>query len=627
MKTLQRILLTTLLAALCWPAAAAEKPEQLIYSTRAEIPEAYRWNLEDIFPDTGAWEKAYHRVQEQLPIIEGFKGHLGDSAGKLADALDLENSIARMAQDVFVYAAQWQTTDRTDAKANEYQSRAQSLMAGLGQAASFIQPEIAQISPEKLESFMQDPRLKTYQHVLDNMSRLRAHTRSAEVEQVLAGSALLQGAPVQIYQSMVSADIRWPEIDDENGEKVQVIPALFYSFMGKQDRRVRKDAALALFGTYEQYGHTLADTYAASVNKDTWIARTRGYDSAIEMALDQTHVDPKVVDTLVQVVHQNLDAVHEYVALRKKVLGLKDFHIYDLYVSMVPAAEKHYSFEEGWNLAMRYWKATMGEEYAAVAQRALDERWVDVYPNTGKQGGAYSWGSYDSHPYLFLNWGGTLEDVFTLVHEMGHSIHTYLSNANNPSHDADYSLFVAEVASVASESLFFEWLLDQTKDPQERLALLNLRMNNITGTFLRQIFFHEFEAAAHKASEAGKPLTKASLDEIWGNLWQEYYGPEATLDPEYKSGWERIPHFYRTFYVWVYATSFAAGESVSGRFRSGDPEAVNDYLAALKLGNSVYPMDALKRAGVDMNDPHVIGNVMDRYREILGQMEKLLLKQ
>jgi len=613
-----------LLAVLALPVGAAETTEKTIYSSRAEVPENFKWNLADIFPDLTAWEKAADDVEKQLPELASYQGRLGESPDVLADALDLEYSISKVAQDISVYASQWLTTDRNDPAANEYKSRADGLMARLGQTVSFIQPEIAQIPAGKLEKFLESPRLETYRHVIDNITRLRAHTRSAEVEKVLAGSALLRGAPVQIYQSMVSADIQWPEIEGEDGEKLTVIPALFYQLMGNKDRRIRRDAALALFGTYQQYGHTLAGTYAASVHKDIWLSQTRDYGSTLEMALDETNVPTSVVDTLVDVVHDNLDAVHQYVSLRKKVLGLKDFHIYDLYVGMVPSTEKHYSFDEGWDLAMHYWKDTLGDEYAAVAQRARDERWIDVYPNTGKQGGAYSWGSYNSHPYLFLNWGGTLEDVFTLVHEMGHSIHTYLSNTNNPIHDSDYSLFVAEVASVASESLFFEWLLDRTEDPQERLALLNLRMNNITGTFLRQIFFHEFEAAAHRAAEAGQPLTKDSLDEIWAGLWKEYYGEEATMDPEYRSGWERIPHFYRTFYVWVYATSFAAGESVASRFRSGDPDAVNDYLAALKLGNSVYPMDALKRAGVDMNDPEVIGNVMNRYREILAEMQKLL---
>ncbi len=601
--------------------------EQLMYETREAIPEAYRWNLADIFPSTEAWDQAAQALESSIVNLGSFKGTLGQSAEQLAGALDLNYAISREASDLFVFAAQWQTTDTRDADANRYRSRARALMARIGQVSSFIAPEVAQIPDARLAEFMASPRLKTYTHVIDNMTRLKAHTRSTEVEEVLAGAALLQGAPVQIYQSMVSADIEWPQIVGEDGKKVTVIPALFYSFMGNQNRQVRKDAAMALFGTYDQFGHALAGTYSASVNKDIWLARTRGYDSTLDMALTQTHVPRTVVDTLVGAVHDNIDAIHEYVALRKRILELDEFHIYDLYVSMVPAGEKHYTFVEGWDLATRFWEDTMGPEYAAVAQRALDDRWIDVYPNTGKQGGAYSWGSYNSHPYLFLNWGGTLEDVSTLVHEMGHSIHSYLANENNPFHDSDYSLFVAEVASVASESLFFDWLLDQTEDPTERLALLNLRMNNITGTFLRQIFFHEFEAASHQAAEEGKPLTKDTLDAIWGDLWLEYYGEDATLDDVYRSGWARIPHFYRTFYVWVYATSFAAGEAISERFRSGDEGAVEDYLATLKLGGSVYPMEALARAGVDMNDPAVISTVMDTYRGILAEMEKLLAQK
>ncbi|MEN8162509.1 MAG: oligoendopeptidase F [Acidobacteriota bacterium] len=607
------------------PAVAGDAVEEhLLYETREAIPEDYRWNLEDIFPSTDAWDTAAEAIEGPIGTLEAFKGTLGQGAETLADALDLNFNISRAASDLFVYASQWQTTDTRNADANQYQSRARALMARIGQASSFIAPEVAQIPADQLAEFMASPRLKTYTHGINNMTRLKPHTRSTEVEEVLAGSALLLGAPVQIYQGMVSADIQWPEIDGENGEKSKVIPALYYSFMGIQDRHIRKDAALALFGTYDQFGHALAGTYSASVNKDVWLARTRGYASTLDMALTQTNVPRSVVEALVGTVHDNVDAIHDYVALRKKVLALDDFHIYDLYVGMVPEAERNYTFAEGWELAARFWKETMGEEYAAVAGRALDDRWIDVYPNTGKQGGAYSWGSYNSHPYLFLNWGGTLEDVFTLVHEMGHSIHSHLANENNPFHDADYSLFVAEVASVASESLFFNWLLDQTQDPTERLALLNLRMNNITGTFLRQIFFHEFEAATHRAAEAGEPLTKDALDTIWGDLWLEYYGRDATLDDVYRSGWARIPHFYRTFYVWVYATSFAAGEAIAERFRSGDEGAVEDYLATLKLGGSVYPMEALTRAGVDMTDPKVFNTVMDTYRQILAEMEKLL---
>jgi oligoendopeptidase F len=609
------------------PMGAADEAftEKLMFDTRDEIPLEYRWNLEDIVPGPEAWDEARDQFETQLEDLRAFKGRLAESPEVLADALDLQFALGRLVTDIYVYAAQGQHTDTRDAEANERLSLARGIMASFGQNRSFIEPEIAQIADETLAEFVSHERLATYAHYLDNITRTKAHIRSGEVEEVLAGSALLQGAPSQVYQSMVSADIQWPEIEGEDGEPATVIPALFYAFMGSQDRDLRKRAALALFGTYDQFGHSLANTYAASVNKDVWLAGVRGYDSTLEAALHQTNVPRVVPDTLVEAVHDNLDAIHAYVDLRKEVMGLEDFHIYDLYVSMVPEAEARYTFDEGWDLAMRFWKETFGEEYAAVAQRARDERWIDVYPSTGKQGGAYSWGTYNSHPYLFLNWGGTLEDVHTLVHEMGHSIHSYLANQENPVHDADYSLFVAEVASVAAESLFFDWMLERTTDPTQRLALLNLRMNNITGTFLRQIFFHEFETAAHAAAEAGKPLTKDSLGVIWGDLWQAYYGEGATLDDAYRSGWARIPHFYRTFYVWVYATSFAAGEAIAGRFASGDDTAVDDYLATLKLGGSVYPMDALERAGVDLTDPSVIRTVMDKYRAITAEMRSIMV--
>ena len=601
--------------------------EKLFYETREEIPIDYRWSLKDIFPDIEAWEAAYSTVEARIPELAVYKGRLAESVDVLVDAVELQYGIAKTIEDIFVYASQWQNTDTRDATANTYVGRARSLYATFGEAAAFFNPEIVQIPDATIAKFLEDPRLATYEHVLDNILRTKAHTRSLEVEEVLAGAALLRAAPQQTYGFLTNADIEWPTIKGEDGEDTKVIPGLYYTFMSSQDRRVRKDAALALFGTYDSYGNTYSGTYGGLVQKDVWMAKTRRYPNTLDMVLDQTNVPSSVVETLVSTVHDNLDAVHDYIDLRKKVLGLEDFHIYDLYVSMVPEGETTYTFDEGWALAMEFWTETFGEEYAAVAARGLAERWIDVYPNTGKRGGAYSWGTFNSHPYLFLNWGGTLEDVSTLVHEMGHSIHSYLANSNQPYHDADYSLFVAEVASVASESLFFEWLLDRTEDPTQRLALLNLRMNSIVGTFLRQIFFHEFEHAAHVAGEAGKPLTKEPLGKIWSDLWLEYFGDEVTLDEEFKSGWARIPHFYRTYYVWVYATSFAAGEAIAGRFRAGDETAVEDYLETLKLGGSVYPMDALKRAGVDMNDPTVIRAVMDNFRKILAEMEEILVEE
>ena len=619
--------LLVLLAFIAFAASSFAAEEKLFYENREDIPEQYRWDLGIIFPDLDAWEAAYARVEEEIPELAAYKGRLGESADVMFVATDLVYNIVRTIEDIYVYAAQWQSTDTRNAEANTYIGRAQALYAKFGEATAFFEPEIVQLPDETIAKYLEDPRLATYDHVLDNILRTKAHTRSQEVEEVLAGSALLQGSPSQTYHFLNDADIEWPSIKDENGEDRKVIPGLYYTFMYSQDRRVRKDAALAIFGTYDKYGNTFSGTYNGLVQKDVWMAKTRNYPSTLDMVLDGDNVPSSVVETLVATVHDNLDAVHQYIELRKKVLGLEDFHIFDLYVSMVPSAEKTYTFDEGWAMAMEFWTETFGEEYAAVAERGRRERWIDVYPSAGKQGGAYSSGSYNSVPYLFLNWGGTLDDVTTLVHEMGHSIHSYLATNNQPYHDADYSLFVAEVGSVASESLFFEWLLERTTDPTERLALLNQRMNDIVGTFLRQIFFHEFEHAAHVMAEEGKPITKESLGAAWGDLWLEYYGDQVTLDEEFKGGWARIPHFYRTYYVWKYATSFAAGEAIAGRFRAGDETAVEDYLETLKLGGSVYPMDAVKRAGVDMNDPQVIRAVMDRFRSILGEMEKLLVKE
>jgi len=604
--------------------AVADESEQLQWESRDAIPEEYRWNIADILADEAAFDETVAAVDAMLPELAAYQGRLGESAEVLADALDLINKIYRTGENAIVWASERQHTDTRDPLANATLAEARSLGAKIGEASAFLPPEIAAIPAEKIEAFLTNERLSTYRHVIDNITRTKAHIRSTEVEQVLAGASLLQGSPSQSYSNLTDADIVWPTITGENGEDVTATPSLFYSFLSSPDRRLRRDAALAIFGTYDSFANTFSSTLGGSIQNDVWIARTRNYPSSLEAALDADNVPRIVPDAMVEAVHANLDAIHRYVSLRKKVLGIEDYHIYDMYVPIVPQGQASYTFDEGWALAMAFWTETFGEEYAAVAARGRSERWIDVYASPGKRGGAYSWGTYDSHPYLFLNWGGKLEDVFTLVHEMGHSIHTYLANSEQPYHLADYSLFVAEIASVASESLFFEWMLDRATTPEERLELLNLRLNSITGTFLRQLFFHEFETAAHAMAEAGEPVTKASLGETWGDLWLTYYGPDVTLDEAYKSGWARIPHFYRTFYVWKYASSFAAGEAIAGRFRSGDTTAVDDYLACLKLGGSVYPMDAIKRAGVDLTDPVVIGTVMVRWNEILDEMEKLL---
>ncbi len=606
------------------PALAQE--EVLFYNSRNDVPEKYQWNIYDIYENDAAWEEAFKMLEKMIPEMDKYKGKLGESAATLADALDWQYEMLELMYELEVYVSQMRDVDTRNAKANEMYSRYNGLNARISEAVAFVDPEIATIPEKTLKVYMKDERLQTYNHLLDNIIRSKPHIRSTEVEEALASGGLVQDASREAYTAMVYSDIQWPQIRNADGDLETVSPALYYSFVSNKDRDTRRRAALALFGAYTDYANTFAATYNGSVQKDIWLARVHKFDTALEAKLFDINVPTKVIETLLSTVHENTDKVARYVDLRKKVLGIGDFHVYDLYVGMTPEVDDAMTYEEATKLALDFWKETFGEEYYTIAKQALEEKWVDVYASSGKRGGAYSWGTYRSHPYLLLNWGGTLEDAFTLVHEMGHSMHTYYTNQNQPFHYSDYSLFVAEVAAVGAEALFIDYMLEHETDPGRRLLLLNQRMQNITGTFLRQIFFHEFEQRAHEMAEAGEALTQGSLGELYADLWTSYYGPELVLDDEFYAGWSRIPHFYRTYYVWVYATSYAAGEAIAQRVRSGDRGAVQDYLNFLKLGNSVYPIDALKVAGVDMTDADVIRNVMNQYEKTLEEMEPLLLE-
>ncbi len=602
----------------------ATTDEVLYYENRSEIPVEYTWNLEDIFPSVEAFNEAFAETDALIEAVNSHRGHLGQSASELSSALEDMFRLQEHYGELDVYAGQFFDSNGRSDEANEMFNRVNGLSASISQATAYVEPEISAISTNRLRQFMRSSSLAPYQHYLDNIIRLKPHIASGEVEEVLASANLLARNPRDTYGQLVTSDIEWPMVRGEDGTESRITPALYYSFVASQDRRVRREAALALFGTYSQFANTFAGTYGGHVQRDIFLSRNRGYERSVDMGLDANNIPYAVIETLIGTVHDNFELMHRYVELRKEVLGIDDFHVYDMYVNLVAEGDRHVSYEEGKQLALDFWRETYGEEYYNIGVEAFDNRWIDVYACDGKRGGAYSWGTYNSHPYMLLNWGGTLEDVFTLVHEMGHSIHSHLANTNQPFHSADYSLFVAEVAAVTSEALFLDYMLDQTDDETERLFLLNMYLNNITGTFLRQIFFTEFELRAHEMAENSEPFTAATLGDMYGELWQQYYGPNLVLDDEFKAGWSRIPHFYRTFYVYVYASSFAAGEAIAQRVREGDATGVDDYLNMLKLGGSVYPMDALQAAGVDMTNPEVIRTVMSRYGETLSEMERIL---
>jgi len=616
----------TLILALGTPFAASLSAEETAgtektyYEHREQIPIEYRWDLTAIFPTVEAWETAYRQLDEDLDELEPFQGRLSESAEVLAEAMETQFALDQRLADIYVYANQWLNTEADSATAKDLASQAQTLSTKLAEATSFIDPELAQIPESRLAELLYDPQVQAFAHTIDDVIRTKTHLRSPEIEELLAAASLPGATPRRAFDALENSDIEWPTVQDEDGSEVKAVPGQYPRLVTSQDRNVRRDAALAMHETYGQFGNTFAATLGGNIQRDLWLARARGYESVLEMALDSSNVPVEVIETLVATVHDNIDKIQSYATLRKNLLGLDELHPYDLAVNLIPGVEKTYTFEQGWSLAMSFWRETFGDEFASVAARALRERWVDVYSTAGKRPGAYAWGTYNSHPYLLLNWSGKLDGVSTLVHEMGHAVHRYLADGTQPYYYSSYSLFVAEVASIASESLFLEWMFERSTDPDERKLLLNLAMNNISGAFVTQIMFHEWESNAHAMAQRGEPLIKETLDTSYRDLFQQYYGPDLVVDEAYQSGWSRISHFYRTFYVWVYATSYAAGEAIAQRFRNGDTTAVDDYLAMLRLGGSVYPMEAVARAGVDMSDPEVIRAVMDRYGQLQQQL-------
>lgn len=619
---LSRATLSAVLLAICLPLSATAVDEVLYYEDRADIPVQFTWDLGLYFADEKAWDKAFAELEAALPEMAQFKGRVGESPETMAAALETMFSLDRRAGPLYLNAFQKVHLVRSDAQGADQSGRISSLLSRMQEAYSFVHPEIALLRDEQIARFRDAPALAPYQQYLDNIWRLRKHSRSAEVEQVLAGSSLSGAGHANAYEELNHADISWPTVVDESGEEAVVSPGQFGRFRASTDRELRQRAWEAHLQTIADYKNTYAATLGAKIQRDVWLAQVYRYPSSVDAALSAANVPMEVLETLISTVHDNTDKIQAYNELRREILGLETLQQWDSMVSLLPDGGRKYTFTEAWDLAMQFWRETFGDEFADIAQQALDERWVDVYSNEGKRGGAYSWGSYRKPYYLFLNWGGEFEDVSTLVHEMGHSVHGVLASNNQSYHDAPVDLFIAEVGSVASESLFGEWMLERTRDPMERKQLLDHALSSIRDTFVTQIFFHEWEAQVHAMAEEGKALTADSMSEVYAQL-SELYNGDSYADHELNAvTWARIPHFFRNFYVWRYATSFAAGEALAARFRSGDKSAASDYVNMLKLGGSVYPLDVLKAGGVDMADPTVIQAVMDRFGVLQEQLAR-----
>lgn len=592
--------------------------------SRAEMPADDTWDLSAIFPDQAAWEMAIAAIRADLPRLAAMQGTLGDGAAQLLTALQLQDSIGERLGRVFSWAGLRKDEDNANAEAVANYDRAVKLSVDASEVSSFVEPEILALPDGTIDAYLTaEPALATYRHALDSLLRQRDHVLSAEQERLLAAAGEMAMAPGQIFSMLDDADLRYGTIIDEDGNEVVLTKGSYSRFIESRAREVRKQAFSSLHQAYRDHRNTLAATYAASVKADAFYARVHNYGSAIEAALSPNNIPVEVYDNLVETVNGRLGVLHRYIALRKRVLGLEKLGVYDLYVPIVPEVDREYTYEAGVETVLGALGA-LGEDYLGVLSGGFDSRWVDVYENVGKSSGAYSWGVYGVHPFILMNWSDRLRDVFTLAHEAGHAMHSYYSSRTQPYVYSHYTLFVAEVASTVNELLMTDALRRQTDDRLFEAYLVNHALEDIRGTLFRQTMFAEFERWAHDQVEAGGALTPDLLDARYAELCRTYYGPDVEVDEYVAAEWSRIPHFYRAFYVYQYATGISAAAALARQIVEEGEPARQRYRTFLSGGSSRYSIDLLRDAGVDMTTPEPIERALDTFESLLDELERLL---
>lgn len=590
---------------------------------RKEIEEEYKWNLEDIYNTDEEWEEAFKKVKELLEKVEDYKGKLTASGKDLLNGLELIMEIQEIVSRLYAYAHMRQDENTNNQTYQALYNRAQGLYNEVSSATSFMVPEILTLSRPEIEKYIAETEgLELYHHLLDNILRQKDHYLSANEEKLLAMAGDVTQGPDNIFSMLNNADLVFPTIKDEKGEEIRVTHGRYIQFMQNKDRRVRKEAFKALYSKYDEFINTFASTLNTAVKGHIFYARARNYNSALEAALDDDNVPVDVYQNLIKTVKDNIEPMHRYVSLRKKLLNLDELHMYDIYTPLVPELEMKIPYEEAKELVLKGLQP-LGDEYLEILKKGFDNGWIDVYENKGKRSGAYSSGCYGVHPYVLLNYTDNLENVLTLAHEMGHALHTYYSNENQPFVYANYKIFVAEVASTLNESLLIHYLLEETDDETREKYLINNYLEGFRGTVFRQTMFAEFEKIIHEEAEKGVPLTPKYLKEIYYQLNRDYYGPEIHLDDEIALEWARIPHFYYNFYVYKYATGFSAATALANMILNDGQPAVDKYLNFLKSGDSDYPLNILRTAGVDMNSPAPIESAISVFKEYVEKMESM----
>ncbi|WP_341284688.1 oligoendopeptidase F [Priestia megaterium] len=592
--------------------------------SRSEIKVEDTWKLEDIFASDDAWEKEFEEVKALIPQMEKFKGKLGESAQTLYDALQEQDELTMRVSKLYTYAHMRYDQDTTNSFYQGLNDRIKTLYTQIASTLSYVTPEILSIEESKIKQYMVEHKeLKLYAHALDEITRERPHILSESEEALLAQASEVLGSSSNTFGMLNNADLEFPSIKDENGEEVEITHGRYIRFLESSDRRVRKEAFKAVYETYGKFKNTFASTLSGTVKKDNFSARVRHYNSARHSALSTNNIPEEVYDNLVKTVNDNLHLLHRYIDLRKKVLGIEELHMYDLYTPLVKDVKMEVTYEEAKDYILKGLKP-LGEDYLNVLKEGFENRWVDVHENKGKRSGAYSSGTYGTNPYILMNWQDNVNNLFTLAHEFGHSVHSYYTRKTQPYPYGDYSIFVAEVASTCNEALLNDYLLKTIDDEKQRLYLLNHYLEGFRGTVFRQTMFAEFEHDVHVRAQNGEPLTPELLTKLYYDLNKKYFGDNLVIDEEIGLEWARIPHFYYNYYVYQYATGFSAAAALSKQILEEGDAAVERYVGFLKSGSSDYPIEVLKKAGVDMTTSRPIEEALAVFEEKLTEMERLL---
>ncbi len=590
---------------------------------REEVSLDLTWRLEDIYDDEAKWEEELKEVGVVADKMAAYAGKLSESGETLLELLKLNERLDLLLDRVYGYAHMREDQDTGNSKYQAFQQRAMAALAGASEKTAFTSPEILLLSDEKLNEYYEKvPALAPYKRMIKEIRRLKDHMLDSEKEQLLASAQELQGASQKAFGMLANADLKFPSVKDSRGEEVQLTNGRFVPTQMSKDRELRKASFEAFYGRYEEFKNTWAAMYDGEVKGRIFESKARKYNSAFEAAVDRNNVSPQVCDNLFASIHDNMDKMHRYVTLRKKLLGVDELHMYDVYVAMIPEFDMTVPYKQAKEISLKALKP-LGDDYLEIVKTAYDNRWIDVVESEGKRGGAYSSGVYDVHPYMLLNYNDTLDDVFTLVHEMGHSMHTWYSTKAQSIIDAGYKIFVAEVASTTNEVLLYHYMKDHAESVQEKAYIINHFLESFKSTMFRQTMFEEFERKTCEMAENGSPLTAEALYDVYLDLNKQYFGEDMISDPLIGWEWSRIPHFYYNFYVYQYATSFAAAVAIADRILKEGESAVKKYKEFLSSGCTQDPVSLLKIAGVDLTTREPIDSALAVFGEAISEMEAL----